>query len=132
MTAIDLLPRPRTEAGADLSMLAGTWINTNPHTRGIVSMQARVDGALLRVRITGSGQPAPVDWGEAAAAVYHERNDEGLEQPFVAAYELGTTRIALQGFLRQGVLVILAFTKFDDHSGRASYFSKEFFHRVAP
>lgn len=125
MTAIDVMPRPRVEAGADPSMLTGTWMNTNPGTRGIVSMEGRMDGGLLRIRIRGAS-----DWGETAAAVYHERNDEGLEQPFVAHYDFGTTHVALQGFLRQGVLVILAFTRFDDDSGRASYFSKEFFHRV--
>jgi len=129
MTVVDL-PRPRTEPGADLSMLAGTWINTNPLTRGMASLSMRIDGELLRIRITGTGEKGPVDWGEAAVAVYHERNDEGMEQPFLAAYELGTTRITLQGFLRQGVLVILAFTRFDDDTPRASYFSKEFFHRV--
>jgi hypothetical protein len=132
MTSIELLPRPRTEAGADPSMLAGTWGNTNPQTRGIVSMQGRVEGGLLRIRIHGAGREGPVDWGEVAAAVYHERNDEGLEQPFVAHYDFGTTRVALQGFLRQGVLVILAFTTFGDDSGRASYFSKEFFSRITP
>ena len=132
MTAIDLQSRSRTEAGADLSMLAGTWINTNPRTRGIAGMQARVDGDLLRVRISGAGEREPVDWGETAATVYHERNDEGLEQPFLAFYEFGGTRVALQGFLRQGVLVILAFTRFADQSRRSSYFSKEFFHRIAP
>lgn len=131
MTAIDVLPRPRTEAGADLSMLAGTWTNTNARTRGILSMHARVDGDLLRIRITGTGDPSPVDWGETAAAVYHERNDEGLEQPFAASYDFGATRVALQGFLRQGVLVILAFTSFPRDDRRASYFSKEFFYRVS-
>ena len=130
MTAIDVTPRPRVEAGANPTMLTGTWINTNPRSRGIVSMEGRMDGNLLRIRIRGAAHDGTVDWGETAAAVYHERNDEGLEQPFVAAYDFGTTRVALQGFLRQGVLVILAFTKFDDDSGRANYFSKEFFYRI--
>jgi hypothetical protein len=130
MTAIDVTPRPRVEAGANPTMLTGTWVNTNPRSRGIVSMEGRIDGNLLRIRIRGAAETDTVDWGETAAAVYHERNDEGLEQPFVASYDFGTTRVALQGFLRQGVLVILAFTKFDDDSGRANYFSKEFFSRI--
>ncbi|HYH08124.1 MAG TPA: hypothetical protein VEK11_13790 [Thermoanaerobaculia bacterium] len=130
MTAIDVTPRPRVEAGANPTMLTGTWVNTNPRSRGIVSMEGRIDGNLLRIRIRGAAENDTVDWGETAAAVYHERNDEGLEQPFVASYDFGTTRVALQGFLRQGVLVILAFTKFDDDSGRANYFSKEFFYRI--
>ena len=116
----------RTDARADLAMLAGTWRNTNERSTGITSIRMRDDGGVLALNVIGSA-----DWGTTAASVYHERNDEGLEQPFTASYDLGFMDVTLQGFLRQGVLVILSFTRFTDASGRANYFSKEFFHRVA-
>jgi hypothetical protein len=121
----------RTDAGADLTMLAGTWTNTNERTRGIVGMKASIDSGILMVNLFGAGDGASIDWGAVPATVYHLRNDEGLEQPFLASYDFGFMDVVLQGFLRQGVLVILSFTRFRDGSGRASYFSKEFFYRIA-
>lgn len=128
MTVVEtLLARGRTEAGADLSMLAGTWVNTNERTRGIARIRAAVDAGVLQVNVVGADD---ADWGVVPANVYFARNDEGLEQPFTTSYELGSADVTLQGFLRQGVLVVLSFTRFRDGSGRANYFNKEFFHRV--
>jgi hypothetical protein len=131
MTVADL-PRRYTAAGADLSMLTGRWANTNPRSQGIVEVRMRIEEDVLHINLFGAGDHAPIDWGGLPATVYHERNDEGLEQPFRAHYEFGFMDVALQGFLRQGVLVVLSFTRFSDGSGRTNYFSKEFFHRVGP
>lgn len=128
MTAFDTeVECGRTEPGADPAMLAGRWINTNARTRGIAEMRARVEDGVLLVNVFGAGDAGPVDWGVVPATIYHARNDEGLEQPFTARYDFGSADVVLQGFLRQGVLVILGFRGFRD--GRTSYFSKEFFHQ---
>ena len=128
MSVIDTIAtRGRTEAGADLSMLAGRWVNTNERTRGIAEIRAVDDGGVLQLNVVG----ATLDWGIVPANVYFARNDEGLEQPFIASYDFVVMDVTLQGFLRQGVLVVLSFIRFRDGS-RANYFSKEFFHRVGP
>ncbi|HEV2719902.1 MAG TPA: hypothetical protein VG323_07760 [Thermoanaerobaculia bacterium] len=114
-----------TEAGADLTMLAGVWANTNEWTPGIARIVMRDDAGVLQVRITGGDGR---DWGSVPADVYFQRNDEGLEQPFTTSFDFGSSEITLQGFLRQGVLVVLSFTRFRD--GRTNHFSKEFFYRV--
>ena len=45
--------RGSTEAGADLTMLAGVWANTNEWTHGIARIAMRGDGGVLQVNITG-------------------------------------------------------------------------------
>ena len=117
--------RGSTEAGADLTMLAGMWANTNEWTHGIARIAMRDDGGVLQVNITGGDGR---DWGAVPADVYFQRNDEGLEQPFTTSFDFGSSEVTLQGFLRQGVLVVLSFTRFRD--GRTNHFSKEFFYRV--
>ena len=107
-------------------MLAGTWLNTNRNSDGIVRVIASADDGKLWLNVIGTE-----DWGRTPAEVFFERNDEGLEHPFTATYDLGFMEVVLQGFLRQGVLVILTFTRFKDGSARSNYFSKEFFYRAA-
>ena len=114
-----------TEPGADLAMLAGAWANTNARTRGIARIAMHDDGGVLHVNVSGADGR---DWGAVPADVYFKRNDEGLEQPFTTSFDFGSSDVTLQGFLRQGVLVVLSFTRFRD--GRTNYFSKEFFYRV--
>jgi hypothetical protein len=128
-----VLAEPRaalaTSPHADLSMLAGTWSNTNRQSTGIVRLIADdVDGELW-IRFFGSVDGKLADWGSAPATLFFERNDEGMEQPFAVRWEHEFMTVAAHGFLRQGVLVILTFTRFSAGDPRSSYFSKEFFFR---
>jgi hypothetical protein len=116
--AAPLLSDPR----ADLSMLTGTWLNTNSASDGIVRIEATARGQQLWLNIHG-----PNEWAPIPAAVYFERNDEGIEQPFTASHDFGFMDVVLYGFLRQGVLVLLRFIRFNDGSARSNYFAKEFF-----
>jgi len=131
MSAISAEPASAltTSPHADLSMLIGNWLNTNDRSRGIVKLvMAERDGELI-LNLYGAGEQRLAEWGAVPATVFFERNDEGVEQPFSARCELGFMTVCVQGFLRQGVLVILTFTRFNDGSARSSYFSKEFFFR---
>ena len=129
--AIEILTAPR----ADLSMLTGTWRNTNERTTGIVRVVAEANDDVLTLRFFGASagsadEADPIDWGPVPATVFYERNDDGMEQPFTARWDLRCMTVIAQGVLRQGVLVILTFTRFHDGSARSSYFSKEFFTRM--
>jgi hypothetical protein len=130
MTAIAEPLRDLRTSPGDLSMLTGTWLNTNEQSTGIVKMTAEDVDGVLAVRFFGAGESGPVDWGAVNATVFFERNDEGMEQPFTARWDFDFMTVIAQGFLRQGVLVILSFTHFHDGSPRSDYFSKEFFSRV--
>jgi hypothetical protein len=125
----EVRPEIVTAPLADLEMLTGTWRNTNRESEGIVSVVAEdIDGELW-VRFFGAVDGAPADWGSARATVFFDRNDTGMEQPFVVRWDHGFMTAIAHGFLRQGVLVILTFTRFRDGDPRPSYFSKEFFFR---
>jgi hypothetical protein len=118
-----------TSPRADLSMLLGTWSNTNRNGTGIVRVIASdVDGDLW-IRFFGAVDGKLADWGSAPATLFFDRNDEGMEQPFAVRWEHGFMTAVAHGFLRQGVLVILTFTRFNGGDPRSSYFSKEFFFR---
>jgi len=127
MTVVEAQAPVLSDPRADLSMLAGTWRNTNSESDGIERIVATAEDQQLWLNIHGAA-----DWGRIPAAVYYERNDEGIEQPFTAAHDFGFMEIVLYGFLRQGVLVLLCFTRFKDGSARSNYFAKEFFYRVSP
>ena len=122
MTIVEAAAPVLSDPRADLSMLTGTWLNTNPESDGIVKIEATVHDQQLLLNIHGS-----TEWGPIPAAVYFERNDEGIEQPFTASHDFGFMDVVLYGFLRQGVLVLLRFIRFNDGSARSNYFAKEFF-----
>ena len=115
-TIIEAPPR------ADLTMLIGTWSNTNSESDGIVRIVATAERGGLCLVLN--------DYERIPAAVYYERNDEGCEQPFTAEHDFGFKEVVLYGFLRQGVLVLLTFNRFKDGSARSNYFAKEFFYRA--
>jgi len=118
-----------TSPRANMDTLAGTWSNTNRQSTGIVKVIADdVDGELW-IRFYGAVDGKLADWGSTPATLFFERNDEGMEQPFAVRWEHGFMTVVAHGFLRQGVLVILTFTRFKDGDPRSSYFSKEFFFR---
>jgi hypothetical protein len=49
---------------------------------------------------------------------------------FRAFYDLGFKETILQAKVKKGVLVVANFNRFKDGSGRANYFSREFFYRA--
>ncbi len=113
----------------DLAPLAGTWINTNPASRGIVRVEVTPRDGGLAVRAWGAASPAPQDWGEVRAeSLYADGIASGKGHGFIAAYDFGFLTSRLQANLSQGLLIVAAFNVFQDGSGRANYFSREFFH----
>jgi hypothetical protein len=116
-------------ADLDLRPLAGRWENTNPASRGIVRLEVTVRGGGLWVRAFGAAQPAPRDWGEVAAGPLFSDSLLSLKgHGFFARYDFGFLESHLQTNLSQGLLIVAAFNVFKDGSGRANYFSREFFH----
>ena len=48
---------------------------------------------------------------------------------FSAVYDFGFMETLLAAYMKGGILVLDTFNAFKDSSGRASYFTREFFHR---
>jgi hypothetical protein len=118
---------PASRAPLRLDAMLGDWINTNPGSRGIVRVVVEARGGGLAIRAFGAGSP-PRDWGETAAeALYADgaRSDHGMA--WTARYDFGFLESHLQGNVNQGLLIVAAFNRFTDGSGRSSYFSREFY-----
>jgi hypothetical protein len=119
-----------TRGALDVSMLTGTWANTNPSAQGIVRLVLTESGGNLAVRVFGAGTPEPFDWGEVPACPFADGVALTQASSFTALYKLSFMSVWLQTYVVKGVLVVVTFTQFRDDSGRSSYFGKEFFFRV--
>ena len=79
----------------------------------------------------GATPPSLCDWGEAAAAVFADGPDSSAPRAFTARFDLDFKEVSLQAKVKKGVLVVANFNRFSDDSGRAPFFSREFFYRAA-
>ena len=117
----------------ETSTMVRRWANTNPSTQGIAGVQIRSVDGQLRVTIEGAANGTPFPWGEVAVeAVYAENAASRRGMAFVARYHFGFLETLIEGNVNAGLLVLAAFHTFLDGSRRSNYFSREFFHEVAP
>ena len=124
--ALSSSPRARIDPG----IFVGDWTTTNQQTQGIARLIVReVDGRLF-VRAFGATPPSLCDWGEAAAAVFADGPDSSAPRAFTARFDLDFKEVSLQAKVKKGVLVVANFNRFRDDSGRAPFFSREFFYRA--
>ena len=122
--------RARAPVHIDASMFLGSWTSTNRDTQGIARLLIRDDGGQLAVRGFGACVPSLCDWGEARADVFADSPDSTRAYSFVARFDHGFKETSLQAKVEKGVLVVANFNRFKDGSGRANYFSREFFFRL--
>ena len=111
----------------DLSSLIGRWKNTNSATRGISEIVISEAGKNLRVQTFGARASGPSDWGErdATTFAYHVAGD--IVAGFELTYDFGSQEALVTAIHNRGVLVIHAYHRFKDGSGRSNFISKEFF-----
>jgi hypothetical protein len=120
----------RREGRIDPGIFLGSWISTNRETQGIVRLTIREEDGTLLVRAFGATTPAPCDWGEVRAMVFADGPDTTRARAFTARFDFGFKETSLQAKEKKGVLVVANFNRFKDGSGRANFFSREFFHRA--
>jgi len=114
----------------DLCLLLGTWFGTDPSGGGIVKLVMKeVDGRLV-IRAFGGGEPM-IDWGDVEAAAYAANVDSKQAMAMSARYDFQFVTSLLAAYVKQGILVLDKFNTFHDESGRASYFTREFYARSA-
>ena len=114
----------------DCSPLLGTWLNTDCQARGIIRIAFNMRGDSFTAHAFGACEPSPCDWGETDAALFADTVASREQMNFSAFYDFGFMDAHLQGYIRQGVLVVATFSRFKDDSGRSNYFVKEFFYRL--
>jgi hypothetical protein len=117
----------------DPGPICGTWINTNPMTRGIARVTVEQRGAAAVVRVLAAGPEGLIDWGEVGTQALYAR-DSGSRKAtaFEARYDFGFMESLLQANLSLGLLVVAGLNIFKDGSGRRNYFSREFFYQAEP
>jgi hypothetical protein len=113
----------------DLSSLFGRWKNTNSTTRGISEIVITEAGKNLRVQTFGARASGPSDWGERDATTYAYNVAGDIVAGFELTYDFGSQEALVTAIHNRGVLVIHAYHRFKDGSGRSNFISKEFFHQ---
>jgi hypothetical protein len=116
-------------AELDLSSLIGRWKNTNSATRGISEIIISEDGKNLRIQTFGACASSPRDWGERLATTYAYGVAGDIVAGFELIYDFESQETLVTAIHNRGVLVIHAYHRFKDGSGRSNFISKEFFHQ---
>lgn len=116
----------------DVSALLGEWSNTNDSATGIARLVLTQTGNEVVVRVFGAGHPEPFDWGEAPVELFVELPELKQATSFTSFHDLGFMSVWLLVYIKQGVLVVIALTQFQDDSGRSNYWMREFFYSRKP
>lgn len=112
----------------DLSAFPGTWINANPETKGIARLVMSTSTGQLSLNVFAIGPDGLIEWGEPAElTVYTAGPTSPVGAGFTATYDFGFAETKLQGNINKGLIVLAQFHRFKDDSGRADYFTREYF-----
>lgn len=111
----------------DVSALLGEWSNTNNSSTGIARLLLTQTGNEVVVRVFGAGHSEPFDWGEAPVELFAGLPESKQATSFTSFYDLGFMSVWLLVYLKEGVLVVISLTQFQDGSGRSNYWFREFF-----
>jgi hypothetical protein len=121
-TAFELVD-PKREAQVDIRPLVGRWVNSNRETTWIKRfILAEKNGSFTMRTFDAEG----ADWGEVEIATY---TDNIGELAFHAIYDLGFVESLLAANTNKGLIVIAAFHRFRDGSGRSNFLCREFYFR---
>ncbi len=113
----------------DPSPLLGIWYGTDPDAGGVARLTLANEGGTFTVHAFGVCLPDPCDWGPTEATAFGANILAGEAMAFTANYDFGFMETLLAAYGKQGILVLDTFNTFKDGSGRAAYFTREFFHR---
>jgi hypothetical protein len=113
----------------EVAPLLGTWWATDKATDSVVKLVLADRAGSFVVHAFGACTPAPCDWGERPAVPYAATVGSRDAMAFSAVYDFGFMETLLAAYMKGGILVLDTFNSFKDGSGRASYFTREFFHR---
>lgn len=111
-------------AGVDISPLLGVWTNSNTQTKWIRRFTLDQKGSIFTIQVQGAAEP--FDWGEVEAVPYM---DNIGELAFHAVYELEIFHSLLAANTNKGLIIIAAFNRFTNGSGRSNFLCREFYFR---
>jgi hypothetical protein len=116
-----------TTGPKDLSALLGTWVNSNPYTKGIARMVMSESGGNVSLQVYAIGPQGLIDWGTVGVSVFTGTPSSKVGAGFICLYDFGFAETRLQGSMAKGLLVLAQFHSFKDDSNRVDYFVREYF-----
>jgi hypothetical protein len=111
------------------SFYLGTWINTYQESIVISRLDIFEQAGTLYMHCYGpEGGVGAEDWGVAPVASFSPSPDQGDRvNAFEVEFELGHLSSHLCINENKGLLVVAAFHRFHDGSGRSNFFSRQFY-----
>jgi hypothetical protein len=117
----------------DPTCLAGRWVNTNTHGRGIRELAIEIDRGRVKLEVFAFATTATAlcacgttEAGLVCGSDVHSQ----IGSAFTASYDFGAFQMELQGNLNLGLLVVANFNRVG--AGCYDYFSREFYRRGVP
>jgi hypothetical protein len=116
----------------DPAAMAGHFVNTKAADPDLLDVTIRDDGqGGCWLRLRGNTPRGPVDWGEVTGQLFTcIEEDSRLSLTLRAVFQLDPMDVIVQVRNNKGVTVIATFAAWKDGSGRANYFTREFFRRA--
>jgi hypothetical protein len=115
----------------DLSEVTGGWINTDRgRSGGTLRYEVAARNGDLYVHGFGAGEDgAEFDWGEVEATALAPTVADTRAWAWNCRFDFGFASTEIAAYTKQGILIAASFNSFADGSGRADYWTREFFHR---
>jgi hypothetical protein len=116
----------------DPAAMAGHFVNTKASDPDLLDVTIRDDGeGGCRIALRGNTPAGPVEWGEVTGQLF-TCIDEDLRFSLMlrAVYQLEPMDVFVQVRNVKGLTVVATFAAWKDGSGRANYFTREFFRRA--
>jgi len=120
-------------SSAQIAQFAGRFDNVNTNTKGLVSVDIKVNGNDVTVQGWGACSPTPCDWGTVDGYAYATDVQANLAQTadvvtaeFKTSFEVSLLTIKPRG----NDLFITVYTRFTDASGRTAYREEGTFRRA--
>lgn len=101
----------------------GSWVNTDPNTRGITRVAIRSSGGTMFVQMWGKCHPKDCNWNEVTTDAADAR-DGVLSLAWSFSFKVDSQQLTV---LPDGKLQVSGTTRFTDKSGRASYSYTHYF-----
>jgi hypothetical protein len=122
-----LITGPESVGPADLSPLAGVWINSNPETTGVARMVITQSGSQILLRVYAIGPEGLIDWGSVDIDVFTATPSSHVAAGFTCLYDFGFVETRLQAMILKGLIVLAQIHRFKDGGDRVDYFVREYF-----
>lgn len=117
------------EGPLDLEPLTGVWVGADRRTLSVDTIDVTTRDAGYLVSAAGGDASAAHQWGIVDATAYAPDVSGAAAIGLTARYDFGFLDTTLTGFIKSGIFILCTYNRWQDGSGRADYFTREFLYR---